>query len=67
MSPDIAVPAVLDQLFVCGWWGSALGFPRVRGEGGEEGQTFEFVFAYVDGGWGVDYVGGEVVDHCLLF
>ena len=29
--------------------------------GGE--WTFEFVFAYVDGGWRVNYVGGEKVDH----
>lgn len=36
---------------------------RARGQVGEE-RTFEFVFAYVDGGWGFDYVGREVVDHC---
>ena len=35
------------------------------GGGGERrGRTFEFVFADVDGGGGVDYIGGEVVDHC---
>lgn len=37
----------------------------LEGEGGG-GRTLEFVFAYVDGGWGVDYVGGEVVDHDCL-
>ena len=37
----------------------------VIGGGGK--RTFEFIFAYVDGGWRVDHVGGEVVDHyCLL-
>ena len=39
-----------------------------RGSGGRTGdgeeRTLEFVFAYVDGGGGVGYVGGEVVDHC---
>lgn len=63
VSPDIAVPAVFDQFFVCGWWESA-GLEGKGGGGG--GRTFEFVFAYVDGGWRVDHVGGEVVDHCLF-
>lgn len=27
--------------------------------------TFEFVFAYVEGRWRVDSVGGEVVDHVI--
>lgn len=65
--PDVAVPAEFDQFFVCGGWGGQSSV----GRGGEDdgggrggGRTFEFVFAYVDGGWGVDYVGGEVVDHC---
>ena len=34
---------------------------------GEKGErTLEFIFAYVDGGRRVSYVGGEVVDHCRL-
>ncbi len=64
-SPDIAVPAELDQFFVCRWWGQPLDFSFRREQGGRgRGRTFEFVFAYIDGCWGVDYVGGEVVDHC---
>lgn len=59
MSPDVAVPAEFDQFFVFGWCRSVLGAGRRE----REERTFEFVFAYVDGGWGIDYVGGEVVDH----
>ena len=59
LSPDIAVPAEFDQLFI---WGSGqLGF-TAWGRG-TEGRTLEFVFAYVDGCWGVSEVGVEIVDH----
>ena len=64
-SPDIAVPAEFDQFFVCGWCGQPLScsFRREQGARGRR-RTFEFIFAYIDGCWGVDYVGSEVVDHC---
>ena len=37
---------------------------EVGSERRERARTLEFVFAYIDGGRGVDYVGGEEVDHC---
>ena len=69
MSPDIAVQTEFDQFFVCGVRGvSPWVLVLARAWGGREGgmveRTLEFVFAYVDGGWRVDHVGGEVVDHC---
>lgn len=36
---------------------------RASAGGGKGERTLEFIFAYVDGGWGVNHVGGEVVDH----
>ena len=44
----------------------ARGLSPGRGGGGGQWRgepTLELVFAYVDGGWRVDYVGGEVVYH----
>ena len=40
-------------------------FGRERDERSKGEPTLEFVFADVDGGRGVDYVGGEVVNHCF--
>ena len=42
-------------------WGQVL---RWEARGGGRARTLEFVLAYIDGGGGVDYVGGEEVDHC---
>lgn len=50
------------------WWESFRPRGYIGERGGEEGgeqRTLEFIFAHVDGGWGVHYVGGEVVDHCF--
>lgn len=62
-SPDIAVPAEFDKLFICN------GYQQRQEQGARKRrrrrvpQTFEFVFADVDRcGW-VSKVGGKVVDH----
>lgn len=88
ISPNIAVPAELDQLFV--YYTNKSSDQRfflclTDGRTEEEDcdrrrkkekrerikRTLEFVFAHVNGGRGVDDVGGEEVDHslfvCLFF
>lgn len=83
ISPNIAVPAELDQLFV--YYTNKSSDQRfflclTDGRTEEEDcdrrrkkekrerikRTLEFVFAHVNGGRGVDNVGGEEVDHCLF-
>ncbi len=67
LSPDVAVPAEFDQLFVCGLLLAVGGrLSRIARDdvGRVRGQTLEFIFAYVYGCWRIDDVGGEVVDHC---
>lgn len=83
ISPNIAVPAELDQLFV--YYTNKSSDQRfflclTDGRTEEEDcdrrrkkekrerikRTLEFVFAHVNGGRGVDDVGGEEVDHCLF-